>query len=74
MTKAVKSDLQKVLKIIVETVEKRLSHLPAKEAAVLRKEIRRIASDTASRGREKVSRPARTRARRVSRRSGAKVS
>jgi hypothetical protein len=74
MTKAVKSDLKKVLKIIVKTVEKRLAHLPVKEAAVLRKEIRRIASDTASLGSEKVSRPARTRVQRVPGRSRAKVS
>ena len=74
MTKAAKSEFQKVLKIIVGIVEKRLSHLPAKEAAALRKKIHQIASATASRGLEKVSKLAGTRARRVSRRSRAKMS
>jgi hypothetical protein len=55
MTKAVKSDLQKVLKLIVDSAERRLAHLPPKEAAVLRKKIRRIASATAARSRAKVS-------------------
>ena len=55
MPKAVKSDLQKVLKLIADSAEKRLSHLPPKEAAAVRKKIRRIASATAARGRKKVS-------------------
>lgn len=55
MARAVKSDLQKVLKLIVSSAEKRLSHLPPKEAAAVRKKIRRIASATASRGRKKAS-------------------
>jgi hypothetical protein len=55
MARAVKSDLQKVLNLIVDSAEKRLSHLPPKEAAAVRKKIRRIASATASRGRKKRS-------------------
>ena len=55
MARAVKSDLQKVLNLIVDSAEKRLSHLPPKEAAAVRKKIRRIASATASRGRKNVS-------------------
>ncbi len=74
MTKAAKSEFQKVLKLIVDSVEKRLSELPPKEAAAARKKIHRIASEAASRGRAKNSKPARTRGRSVSPRSRAKVS
>jgi hypothetical protein len=55
MARAVKSDLQKVIKLIVDSTEKQLSHLPPKEAAAARKKIRRIASATASRRRKEVS-------------------
>ncbi len=74
MAKPVKSDLQKVLKLIVASAERRLSHLPPKQAAVVRKKIRRIAAATVLRGRRKASKPAGTRARRVSPRPRAKVS
>ena len=53
MPKAANSDLQKVLQLIVDSTEKRLSHLPPKEAAALSKKIRRIATVTASRSRKK---------------------
>ena len=74
MTKAVKSELEKVLKLIVASAEKRLAHLPPKEAAAVRKKIRRIAAETASQGRGKSSKPKPTRARRVLPKSRAKVS
>ncbi len=74
MTKAVKSDLRKVLKLIVDSVEKRLTHLPPREAAAARKKIRRIAAATASRGRRKVSKAGRARTRRASQRTRAKIS
>ena len=74
MAKPVKSNLQKVLKLIVDSAERRLSHLPPKEAAVVRMKIRRIAAATVSRGHRKASKPARTRARSVSPRPRAKVS
>ena len=71
MTKAVKSDLQKVLKLIVASAERGLSHLPPKEAAAVRKKIRRIAAATASRSRKEISKPGKTRASAVSPRSRA---
>jgi hypothetical protein len=74
MSKAVKSEFQKVLKLIVDSAENRLSQLPPKEAAAVREKIHRIASDTASLGGKKAAKPARQRARRVSPRSRAKVS
>ena len=70
MTKAVKSDLQKVLKLIVASAERGLSHLPPKEAAAVRKKIRRIAA-AASRSRKEISKPGQTRASAVSPRSRA---
>ena len=69
MTKAVKSDLEKVLKLIVASAEKRLAHLPKKEADAARKKIRQIAADIASRGRRKPSKTARTAVSRDSKRS-----
>lgn len=74
MIKAAKSELEKVLKLIVASAEKRLAHLTPKEAAAIRKKILRIAAETASQGLGKSSKPARARARRVSPRSRAKSS
>jgi hypothetical protein len=74
MTKAVKSEFQKVLKLIVDTVEKRLSHLPPREAAAARKKIHQIALEAGLRGRAKFSKPAPTRARRPTPRSRPKAS
>jgi phage terminase Nu1 subunit (DNA packaging protein) len=51
MKKQGKSDLQKVLSVLVESMEKRLAHLTADEADAVRKEIRRIASETVSQSR-----------------------
>ena len=48
MTKQDKSDLQKVLNVLVESMEKRLGHLSPEEAEGVRKEIRRIAAETVS--------------------------
>jgi hypothetical protein len=55
--------------LIVDSAEQRLSHLPPGEAAAARKKIRQIAAATASQGREKGSKSARTGASRVSPRS-----
>ncbi|MBZ5659794.1 MAG: hypothetical protein LAO08_05245 [Acidobacteriia bacterium] len=73
MAKPGKSELEKVLKLIVDSAEKRLSHLPPKDAAAVRKKIRRIASATASLGRVKAPKPARTHARAASRRSRTRI-
>jgi hypothetical protein len=74
VAKPVKSEFQKVLELIADSAEKRISHLPPKEAAAARKTICRIVSATAARGRAKSAKPARARARGASRRTGAKVS
>jgi hypothetical protein len=63
MAKAIKSDLQKVLKLIVASAEKRLTHLPPKQAAVVRRKIRRIASEIAAQGSRKTAKSPRPRAR-----------
>jgi hypothetical protein len=55
MARAAKSELEKVLKLIADSAEKRLSHLSPKQAAVVRKKIQRIVSETAAQGRKKVS-------------------
>jgi hypothetical protein len=69
MAKPGNAELKKVLQLIVESAEKRLSHLPPKEAAAVRKKIRRIASETASHGHANMIKPARPLARRSPRRS-----
>ena len=74
MARAGKTELEKVLKLIVDSVEKRLSQLPPKEADAARKKIHRIAAATASRGREKVIKSARVRPRNASSHPRAKVS
>jgi hypothetical protein len=74
MTKAPNSELEKVLKMIVASAEKRLAHLPPNEAAAARKKIRRIAAETASQSRRKSSKAVRTRVRRVSSKSRVKSS
>jgi hypothetical protein len=66
MAKSATSDLEKVLKLLVASAEKRLAHLPKKEAAAARKKIRQIADATASRGSRKPSGAARTAVRRDS--------
>ncbi len=57
MTKEVKSDLQKVLTVLVESAEKRLTHLTLEEADAVRSEIRRIAAETASRSTSNSAQP-----------------
>lgn len=57
MTKEISSDLQKVLDVLVESAEKRLTHLAPDEADAVRGEIRRIAAETASQSESKSAKP-----------------
>jgi len=74
MTKGVKSDLQKVLDLIVASAEKRISSLPPKVAAAAREKIRKIASELAAQGARKTPKRAGNSARSASPRSRSKKS
>lgn len=47
MAKSRNPELEKVLKLIVDSAEKQLSELPPKQAAAARRKIHRIATETA---------------------------
>ncbi|MBZ5644801.1 MAG: hypothetical protein LAO19_18740 [Acidobacteriia bacterium] len=74
MARPGKTEFEKVLKLIVDSVEKRLSQLPPKQADAARKQIHKMAAEAASISRKNAAKPARARSRRGTSRSRAKLS
>lgn len=74
MARPGKTELEQVLKLIVDSVEKRLSQLPPKQANAARKEIHKMAAEAVSISRKNAAKPARAQARRGTSRSRAKTS
>ena len=71
MVKSKKASFEKALKIIAGVVEGQLAKLPPEIADAKRKKIDRIAASAGRPARGKLSKPSRTRARRLSTRSRA---
>jgi hypothetical protein len=71
MSKTKRTSFEKTLEIIADVVEGQLSKLPPEIADAKRKKISLIASSAGRPARGKLSKPSRTRARRLSTRSRA---